>query len=165
MPAIRYPPLPKETKIRGAIKPFRFKVDRYTGSIIIPRAQTPDGPKETETFVINGVEAQSKEEWFIYKALIDSGIPSHFIHYQVPWHGGRQMGGQVLDFVISMGGSRIVIRMMGKHWHPTEYGTPLDVFSGSQMRSEGMQVHDIPDNKVKSVEDARHALMLEGIGF
>ena len=121
------------------------------------------GPEVTalalqEPEVIQGQMAGSKEEYFIYRALRAMGVADHQLRYQVPWHGGRSLGGQVLDFVLVIGGSVTVIRVMGKYWHPGEYGTAKDVWAFGQLSSEGYIVKDIPTTNIKSVGDAIQVL-------
>lgn len=160
--AIGYPALPKAW-LNTYPKAFRFKVIRPVGAGIIPRAAYPGGTLMAEDMTINGQEAQSVNEWYIYKALIAGGIPASDIDYQVPWHGGRAFGGQVLDFVVNIGGLKFVIRMMGKYWHSEPMTSALDTFTYGQMISEGLNVHDIPDTVANSIEMATHALVQEGI--
>jgi len=161
--AIGAPALPKARRLKTAPKPFKFKIIRPVGAGIVARAEAPGGTLMEESMVINGVEAQSVNEWYIYKALTMGGIPTHDIDYQVPWHGGRSLGGQVLDFVVTIGGLPFVIRVMGKYWHSEPITSALDTFTYGQMVSEGLSVHDIPDTAANSVDAARHALIQEGI--
>jgi hypothetical protein len=161
--AIGYPALPKAHRAKTIPKPFKFKVARPVGAGIVARAEAPGGTLMEESMIINGEEAQSVNEWYIYKALISGGIPASDIEYQVPWHGGRAFGGQMLDFVINLGGLNFVIRIMGKYWHSEPITSALDTFTYGQMISEGLSVHDIPDTAATSVEQARHALIQEGI--
>ena len=145
-------------KSRPQPKPFRYHI---LGPTPLPR---PDiGPEVSalameEPQIIQGRLAGSKEEWFVYKALRAMGVPDYAINYQVPWHGGRTLGGQVLDFVIIIGGAPIVIRVMGKNWHPGEYGTAKDLWTFGQLWSEGYIVNDLPTTDMKSVGDTIQVL-------
>jgi hypothetical protein len=113
---------------------------------------------------INGKQVGSRNEWFIYQALRYRGIPTWSIEYQVYYGGGRMLGGQVLDFVIYLGGSPIVIRVMGKYWHPGgESGTPLDAFAKADLLNDGYAVYDISDAKCDSRETAILELQRQGL--
>lgn len=139
-------------------KPFRFVV-RFRQRMARPEF----GPDVTalaldEPMEIQGRPAGSKEEFFVYRALRALGVSDFQIHYQVPWHGGRSLGGQVLDFVLTIGGAPTALRVMGKYWHPGEYGTAKDSWSYGQLSSEGYIVKDIPTTNIKSTGDAIHVL-------
>lgn len=150
-----YPSIPGVRQARQLPKTdFRFVVVRPHGHTIVPRDIKPQTEIDQEQYVINGRQVNSKPEWHLYRALIMMGAPAWSIRYQVPWHGGRVLGGQLLDFLIDVGGTPMVIRVQGHHWHPTEYGSPLDTFTRYQMLSEGLIVHDIPDTRLQSIEDA-----------
>lgn len=138
----------------GLPKTFHFKTPRLLGRNIPPKTTGVAGASEPDVYIIHGVQAGSKNEWYLYEALLQSGVPDSAIGYQVPWHGGRVMGGQVLDFVVSMGGAGTILRMMGHYWHPTAYGTPLDVYTKSQLEGEGYVVYDIPDYQATNIPDA-----------
>jgi hypothetical protein len=47
---------------------------------------------------------------------------------------------------------------MGKYWHPTEYGTPMDVYTFHQLSNEGYIVKDIPDTQLMTMEMAERAV-------
>jgi hypothetical protein len=158
--AIRYPAQPKRNI---PLKSFKFKTIRPVGVISLARATVPGGVLFDEGMVINGEEAKSVNEWYIYKALLAGGISASDIQYQVPWHGGRAFGGQVIDFVVNIGGLDFVIRVMGKYWHSEPQTSALDWFTMTQMINEGLSVHDIPDTAASSVEAATQALRSEGI--
>ena len=136
---------------------FQFKAPRVTGRSMPPTETYDDAPLQ-EVFSIHGRQVGSMNEWYAYQALLQGGIPDFEIDYQVPWHGGTEFGGQVLDFVISRGGADDVLRVMGHYWHASHYGTQLDVYTQAQLRDEGYQVHDVLDYDLASVEDAVNTL-------
>lgn len=151
---IGYPGIPGAKRARQVPPDFRFRVQRLIGQTVVPRTFSPGATVVDEQYVINGAQAQSKNEWYLYKALILVGMPASVIEYQVPWHGGKVLGGQVVDFMLFMGGNPTILKVMGKYWHPTEYGTPLDTFTRYQMLSEGYRVFEIPDKRLQSIDDA-----------
>jgi len=132
---------------------FQFRARQVTGRSVPPTEAYDDAPLQ-EVFSIHGKQVGSMNEWYAYQALLQGGISDFEIEYQVPWHGGTEFGGQVLDFVISRGGANDVLRVMGHHWHASQYGTPLDVYTQAQLRDEGYQVYDVLDYDLPSVQDA-----------
>jgi hypothetical protein len=164
-PAMRFAgpvayPLPEGVRRQKSDLPyiFHFTSPRSLGHSIPPKTTGIAGATEPDIFVIHGIQVGSKNEWYLYEALLQSGIPDSSIGYQVPWHGGRVIGGQVLDFVLDIGGTQTVLRMMGHYWHPTAYGTPLDVYTKSQFEGEGYVVYDIPDYQATNISDAASTL-------
>jgi hypothetical protein len=119
----------------------------------------PDG----EIMAINGKQVGSRNEWYIYQALRYRGVPTWAIEYQVYWGGGRMLGGQVLDFVVDLGGTPFIIRVMGKYWHPGESGTPLDAFTKAGLLQAGYQVFDVWDYRCQSREAAINELQRQGL--
>ena len=154
--AIGYP-LPEGVERKTPTKipaTYSFKVRRPAGEVLNPNTGEPTQAFGQEVYSIQGKLVRSLNEWYTYQALLQSGVPDYSIDYQVPWHGGKAFGGQVLDFVLSQGGASTVLRVMGKYWHPSTYGTALDVYTRSQMEGEGYQVYDIPDYDLTTTEDA-----------
>ena len=141
-------------------KPFRFK-GAGTQKAIGPNLGGADPlapelvPNRRE---INGRPIGSEEEWNLYQALLYLRIPRWAIDYQVAYRGGRGLGGQVLDFVLELGGAPVVIRVMGAHWHPGEYGSALDVYGFGQLIADGYVVKDIKDTDLRTVQEAVQAL-------
>jgi hypothetical protein len=71
---------------------------------------------EKGPFTIQGQRA-SDLEWRVYKALHALGWTDSNINFQVNILGGRNPGGQVLDFVVYGFGQVYVIPVNGSHWH------------------------------------------------
>lgn len=149
-------PRPEGVKRRRSDIPrgWRFKTSRPLGPTVRPTTSSNAEQLLQDQYIIHGVVAGSKNEWYLYQALLLMGVSDYAINYQVPWHGGRTLGGQVLDFVVDEGGAPTVLRLMGHYWHPTAYGKPLDVYTKSQLEGEGYRVEDIPDYNASSVQDA-----------
>lgn len=71
--------------------------------------------------LIQGREA-SDIEWAAYVCLLSLGYTDDDIQFQVPINGGRNRvgGGQVLDFVIDLGGGRggrVILDVRGRRYH------------------------------------------------
>ena len=137
---------------------YQFKARMVIGRSLPPHEPLSSDGLLQDDFSIHGKQAGSKNEWYLYQALLLGGVSDFEIEYQVPWHGGRELGGQVLDFVVSQGGADLVLRLMGRYWHASAYGTPLDTYTKSQMEGEGYIVYDIPDYDATSREDALSTL-------
>ena len=141
-------------------KPFRFK--QLGQQKVFGPPQDSSGmqaPMVTDNVhEINGRFTQSEEEWNIYQAMLWLRIPRWSIEYQVPYRGGRGMGGQILDFVLYLGGAPVVLRIMGGHWHPGEYGSATDVYGFGQLIADGYIVKDIRAEDCETLQDAVIAL-------
>jgi hypothetical protein len=69
--------------------------------------------------LIQGQTPDSKEEWWISKALDRLGMS---YTYQYPVNGGRQRGGYLVDFVVHTVPLATMIEPEGNHWHTGELG-------------------------------------------
>lgn len=69
--------------------------------------------------LIQGQVPDSKQEWWIAKALNRIGIP---YTYQYPVGGGRTRGGYLVDFVVMTVPLATMIEPIGNHWHTGEMG-------------------------------------------
>jgi hypothetical protein len=69
---------------------------------------------------IQGQAPDSKEEWWISKALDRLGLS---YTYQYPVNGGRQRGGYLIDFVVHTVPLWTMIEPEGNHWHTGELGS------------------------------------------
>lgn len=76
-------------------------------------------PAEEPIGLIQGQTPDSKEEWWIAKALNRIGIP---YTYQYPVGGGRTRGGYLVDFVVETVPLATMIEPVGNHWHTGELG-------------------------------------------
>ena len=137
-------------------KPFRFRVHRAIIDVLPADLRRPDpaSPQIGEVRVIQGSIVRSESEWWLYQALLALGVADAQIDYQVYYGGGRNLGGQVIDFVLNMGGAPIALRPMGGYWHPSEYGTIEDVWGYHQLTNAGYVVMDFPSSDVDTFEKA-----------
>lgn len=88
-----------------------------------PRLESPlvnEKPPEEPMGLIQGQVPDSKEEWWIAKALNKLGIG---YTYQYPVAGGRTRGGYLVDFVVSTTPLATMIEPIGNHWHTGELGS------------------------------------------
>ena len=83
--------------------------------------QPPEPEKEAEEPIglIQGQIPDSKQEWWIAKALNRIGIP---YDYQYPVYGGSQRGGYKIDFVVHTVPLATMVEPIGNHWHTGELG-------------------------------------------
>jgi hypothetical protein len=70
--------------------------------------------------LIQGQVPDSKEEWWISKALDRLGVS---YTYQYPVEGGRVRGGKLVDFVVDTVPLKTMIEPEGNHWHTGELGS------------------------------------------
>lgn len=68
---------------------------------------------------IQGQVPDSKEEWWISKALDRMGLS---YTYQYPVNGGRERGGYLIDFLVHTVPLATMIEPVGNHWHTGELG-------------------------------------------
>lgn len=87
-----------------------------------PRLDKPisETPAEEPMGLIQGQVPDSKEEWWIAKALNRLGIS---YTYQYPVQGGRARGGYLVDFVVNTVPLATMIEPVGNHWHTGELGS------------------------------------------
>ena len=79
----------------------------------------PEKEQEEPIGLIQGQVPDSKEEWWVAKALNRIGIP---YTYQYPVHGGRQRGGYMIDFLVQTVPLATMVEPVGNHWHTGELG-------------------------------------------
>lgn len=79
-----------------------------------------EGEVEEPIGTIQGQTPDSKEEWWISKALDRLGIS---YTYQYPVGGGRTRGGYLVDFVVHTVPLATMIEPVGNHWHTGELGS------------------------------------------
>lgn len=70
--------------------------------------------------LIQGQVPDSKEEWWISKALDRIGLP---YTYQFPVNGGRERGGYLIDFLVHTVPLATMVEPVGNHWHTGELGS------------------------------------------
>lgn len=100
---------------------YKFKIAREVlaptarplraASLILAKKQPVSGP-----FYVQGRRASDLEDR-AYKALLKLGWTDREIRFQVDFLGGRQPGGQVLDFVVWSFSGPVVIPVNGDYWH------------------------------------------------
>lgn len=69
--------------------------------------------------MIQGQVPDSRQEWWVAKALNRIGIP---YTYQYPIQGGRTRGGYLIDFVVQTVPLATMFEVEGNHWHTGELG-------------------------------------------
>jgi len=87
-----------------------------------PNLEKPAIDAETDNEQIGLIQGQvpdSKEEWWISKALDRLGMS---YTYQYPVNGGRQRGGYMIDFVVHTVPLATMVEPIGNHWHTGELG-------------------------------------------
>lgn len=93
-----------------------------TGRRAKPKLEKPakeEKPAEEVIGLIQGQVPDSKEEWWIAKAL--NRLEMGYI-YQYPVFGGRTRGGYMVDFVVNTVPLATMIEPEGNHWHTGELG-------------------------------------------
>jgi hypothetical protein len=76
-------------------------------------------PDEEPIGLIQGQVPDSKEEWWISRALDRLKLP---YTYQYPVNGGRTRGGYLVDFLVHTSPLATMIEPEGNHWHTGELG-------------------------------------------
>ena len=98
-----------------AKKPFRFT--KATSAQSHPKLKKgpnmKKGGEQDQMGLIYGVKPDSMEEWRVAVALWNLGKEFDF---QVPFFGGHEIGGFVVDFVVH-DGLDIPIEIIGEYWH------------------------------------------------
>jgi hypothetical protein len=85
----------------------------------LDKAPIEDKEREQPIGLIQGQVPDSKQEWWIARALDRLKIP---YTYQYPVNGGRQRGGYMIDFVVHTVPLATIIEPVGNHWHTGELG-------------------------------------------
>lgn len=86
----------------------------------LEKAPKEDAGDNEQIGLIQGQVPDSKQEWWISKALDRIGIS---YEYQYPVNGGRQRGGYMVDFVVHTVPLATMIEPEGNHWHTGELGS------------------------------------------
>lgn len=95
---------------------YRFP-KRRTKKPDLEKLKTDTVPQDEPIGLIQGQVPDSKEEWWISRALDRMKIP--YI-YQYPINGGRTRGGYMVDFVVQTIPLATMIEPKGNHWHTGE---------------------------------------------
>jgi hypothetical protein len=97
---------------------YKFPTRRRSASPKFDKFQ-PEKEAEEPIGLIQGQVPDSKQEWWVAKALNRIKIP---YKYQYPVFGGRQRGGYMVDFVVMTQPLATVVEPIGNHWHTGELG-------------------------------------------
>jgi hypothetical protein len=94
-------------------KPRKGKLGRIPGPAPLPNTDPPDpqGPFRVQGQRASDLEART------YRALKKLGWRDEQIDFQFPIRGGRNPGGQTLDFVVEGYGRTVVLAVDGDYWH------------------------------------------------
>lgn len=96
---------------------YKFKTPRKRAKPLLEKPQVEKISEDEPIGLIQGQVPDSKEEWWISRALDRLGLP--YI-YQYPLFGGRQRGGYMIDFVVGTVPLATMIEPIGNHWHTGE---------------------------------------------
>jgi hypothetical protein len=77
-------------------------------------------PQEEPIGHIQGQVPDSKEEWWVSRALDRLRLS---YTYQYPVNGGRARGGYMIDFLVDTVPLKTMIEPIGNHWHTGELGS------------------------------------------
>jgi hypothetical protein len=99
---------------------YQFPTNNRKARPKLEKAQVEDKAPEEPMGLIQGQVPDSKEEWWIAKALNRIGVS---YTYQYPVSGGRTRGGYLVDFVVNTTPLATMIEPIGNHWHTGELGS------------------------------------------
>ncbi len=97
---------------------YKFPTPRHKKPIL-DKPDINEKPVEEEIGLIQGQVPDSKQEWWISRALDRIGVP---YTYQYPVNGGRQRGGYLIDFLVHTVPLATMVEPIGNHWHTGELG-------------------------------------------
>ena len=98
---------------------YKFQTSKRSAQ---PKFDQAEAEKEEEELpgLIQGIQADSKQEWWVAKALNRIGIP---YDYQYPVLGsGQSRGSYKIDFVVHTVPLATMVEPIGNHWHTGELG-------------------------------------------
>ena len=98
---------------------YKFPTRSRSAKPKFEQPPSPEKPEEELPGIIQGKQADSKQEWWVAKALNRIGIP---YDYQYPVYGGSQRGGYKIDFVVFTVPLATMVEPIGNHWHTGELG-------------------------------------------
>lgn len=99
---------------------YKFKTPRRQAKPLLEKLATDEVPEDEPIGIIQGQIPDSKEEWWISRALDRLKLP---YTYQYPVNGGRTRGGYMIDFVVHTVPLATMIEPIGNHWHTGELGS------------------------------------------
>jgi hypothetical protein len=115
---------------------YKFPTHRRAAKPKLDLPQREEKPDDEPMGLIQGQVPDSKQEWWIARALDRLKIP---YTYQYPVNGdGRQRGSYRIDFVVYTVPLATMIEPEGNHWHTGELGSDdkkRDADVEEQMRS------------------------------
>jgi hypothetical protein len=100
-------------------KRYQFPTKRARAKPLLDTPPKETNEEEEPIGLIQGQVPDSKQEWWISRALDRLNLP---YTYQYPVQGGRARGGYMLDFVVHTVPLATIIEPVGNHWHTGELG-------------------------------------------
>lgn len=98
---------------------YKFPVKRRRAKPLLEKLPKENKPEEEPIGLIQGQVPDSKEEWWISRALDRLKLS---YTYQFPVNGGSARGGYKIDFVVHTVPLATMIEPIGNHWHTGELG-------------------------------------------
>jgi hypothetical protein len=98
---------------------YKFPVRRRRAKPLLEKLPRQKAVEEEPIGLIQGMEPDSKEEWWIARALDRLKLS---YQYQYPVLGGNVRGGYKIDFVVHTVPLWTMIEPVGNHWHTGELG-------------------------------------------
>jgi hypothetical protein len=104
-----------------ALPPYQYPVGRVGRRRRAQPGIEFEKPEQEKIGLINGQTPDSKEEWWVAKALWQLNLD--FL-YQFNLFGGRGVrGGQVLDFLVFTQPLSTALQIFGQYWHSGQMGS------------------------------------------
>lgn len=123
---------------------------RYKGSIPTPKkARATSIKMQEEPMVVHGRPVDSKEEYYVAKALDILGW-DYYYQFMVGTRGVR--GTQTLDFVVMTPGKWTILDVRGRYWHTGAREDGLDIERVA--RRKGWRLVVAWDNDVPGIKEA-----------
>jgi hypothetical protein len=98
---------------------YKFPTRRRSAKPLLDALPKPKAVEEEPIGLIQGQTPDSKEEWWIARALDRLKLS---YTYQYPVNGGRARGGYMIDFVVHTVPLWTMVEPVGNHWHTGELG-------------------------------------------
>jgi hypothetical protein len=98
---------------------YKFPTRRRSAKPLLEKLPKPKAAEEEPIGLIQGQTPDSKEEWWIARALDRLKLS---YTYQYPVNGGRARGGYMIDFVVHTVPLWTMVEPVGNHWHTGELG-------------------------------------------
>jgi hypothetical protein len=98
---------------------YKFPTRRRSAKPLLEALPKPKAVEEEPIGLIQGQTPDSKEEWWISRALDRLKLS---YTYQYPVNGGRARGGYMIDFVVHTVPLWTMVEPVGNHWHTGELG-------------------------------------------